>query len=101
MEAFISDLLTLKFALRTDDKTCLKAWVGDSEKNDFTLSCKYSHRFEENGQIWPYFESWEANTSRYSYGEALFSYWWITVPYNHLESESFSVMSDSLWSPGL
>ena len=51
MEAFINDLPTLKFALRTAYKTCPKVWVGDSEENDFTLSCRYSSRFEENGHI--------------------------------------------------
>ena len=39
MEAFINDLLTLKFALRIAYKTCPKAWVSDSEENDCTLSC--------------------------------------------------------------
>lgn len=50
-EAFINDLLILKFALRTAYKTCPKVLLGDSEDNDSTLSYKWFCRFEENGDI--------------------------------------------------
>lgn len=53
-------------------KRCLKIWVGELEGNDFIVFCKWFGRFEDNGDIWLYFERWEVSIYKYFCGKVFF-----------------------------